>query len=199
MSKVNEENKFNLSAIWAYNDICKLKENAKKLLDKGKVYNQLLHHIINNPPSNSLKSLSTDSKLPYSKITSHILKIYGDIIESITNGESLIWGHKTVHFFCLHAYPGRTFLCVPIEHLPYPPSVSDNVTFHYFQEYVGTSSFFVSRIDHDFKDGTQEIYYSLETGFYSQYTEYEKDKYRNLDSSILRQYKEEWDNRNKRE
>ena len=63
-----------------------------------------------------------------------------------------------------------------IQDIPRLPRVGEQVNIPFFQEYMGTSSFYVNSIHHSFSDSEQFVFFELLGGYYNLFWHWRKDK-----------------------
>lgn len=150
---------------------------ARKLIGKGKDYDDLLEFLLMNDyyydedllfPK--MKDIQEQLNIPYTKLRKQLLKIYNELIEaSYEDG----FNFKELEYFFSMSYLDE-YISFSIKNLPVTPRVGENIEIPFFKEKLGTRNFYVESIQHELGDGKQCIHVRLKNGRYNRFWDIRK-------------------------
>jgi len=158
-------------------DISSMRNFARKLIGKGKRYDDLLEFLVENNyyydediPIPQIKEIQEHLNIPYTKLRKQLLEIYNDLIDSAYDDG---FHFNELEYFFSMSYLGE-YLSLTIKNLPVAPRVGENIEIPFFKEKLGTRSFHVESIEHELDDGKQCIYVRLKYGRYNRFWDIRK-------------------------
>lgn len=161
-------------------DLCSLINQTKHLLNNGKDYQILLKYLIKNnfwwdddKVFPTIKNLMAETNLSNSKVQRMIKQMYKDLV--LCGEEQLLIEFDEVEYIFGLSYFDKSYY-FSTRKLPFVPRVGENVNIPYFKNNVGTTSFYVNKIIHEFFDRTYSIYIQLNSGNYNKYWHIRKDE-----------------------
>lgn len=162
------------------NDIYSMREFAKKLLKRGKDYDELLNFLFaieededgyTNQPS--MKEIQAKLKKPYSTIRKHLNEIYSDLEKHDQLGIEFPI-KKVEYVFEMVYFQNRGYFT--INDLPAVPRIGESVRIPFLREKIGSDWFYVESIAHYLGDTTQTVNISLKPGSPNHYLRIAKDE-----------------------
>ena len=166
-------------------DICSLEKQANQLLTKDRPYANVLkvltkrnyHPVDENSSIPTLKEISAETGISYNKVRQYIRKIYEDLVLGSENDEILrLSFEKVIYGFSVRGIYKNSYVYFEVDHLPVTPRVGEEIELPFFNAFLGTYSFYVERVSHDFFAERQIVNIFLKPGSYSLYWHYQKDK-----------------------
>jgi hypothetical protein len=137
-------------------DIGSMQTMAKQLVGKGKPYEPILVELLKTDyyyeddlPLPSMKELSQITGIKYDKTRKLLRDLYFDIIYPEESGINFSV-NKVEYHLNLSYFNSRHYAI--INHLAIVPRVGENIRIPYFKAKVGTTSFYVRSIEHQFED-----------------------------------------------
>lgn len=174
---------FNYRAPEMLIDICSSRARASQLLQRGKDYNILLQHLLNNdyfredsqtvPTGKELMEQIGLTSYWYKK---YLNEIYHDLVIDHENPPS----QNVSGMQCLIYLSGREnkharFEINGIHHIP---QRGDMMSLPGFGSHLGSTYFYVTEVSHEFSEGRHIISVWAKSGFYNSYWELRKDRAR---------------------
>lgn len=162
-------------------DIVQMPSRARKLLGRNARYERLLQYLINlNYPENedchipSLKEIATVLDIKYDHVRKEIGMIYHDLNFDFDQPTIPFEFNRVLYEFSVKGI--QNVIWMEVTSLPVIPRVGENIDLPFFKAYLGTTSFYVESIQHDFRDNQQIIHFRLKDGRYNLYWHFRKDK-----------------------
>lgn len=168
---------YSISTKGMYRDIVSMRGSLSCFLNKGKEYEDLVKFIQEKrydenegPPL--IKDLVKESGVSNSKVTRYLKMIYKDVMEY----EDFIIDFHEVKYriWAKSNYFGSVIF--DMKYLPVVPRVGEKVELLYFSEKLGTSSFYVKKVQHKFHNGCQLIEIELAEGDYNLFWHFRLDE-----------------------
>lgn len=158
-------------------DISSMRNFARKLIGKGKGYDDLLEFLVANDyyydddvSLPRMKDIQEQLNIPYTKLRKQLLEIYNDLIDFAYEGGFHF--NELEYFFSMSYFD--QYLSFTIKNLPVAPRVGENIEIPFFKERLGTRNFYVESIEHELGDGKQCIYVRLKDGWYNRFWDIRK-------------------------
>jgi hypothetical protein len=179
--KVKKEEKPGYSSLGMIRDIQSMKSYAMKFLQKGKEYDQLLSYLLKDDFCGEdshmpdIKGITKELKLNYSKFKRLLNLIYEEIIADY---DHIFEFNEVEYVLAFENYHNREkkIKTITVKSFPFLPRIGESVELPYFNEYLGTTCFFVEKIHHQMMDNKLCIFISLKGGFYNLYWHWRKDE-----------------------
>jgi hypothetical protein len=121
----------------------------------------------------TMKEMANSTGIKYPKLRKLIKELYDRIFDNDELDFKFEFGKIEVIFF-FHYF--ENYAQIKFKKLTYLPKVGDQIDFSFVNAKVGTSMFYVNRIEHTFGDNTQKIYITLRPGYYNSYLHYRRQK-----------------------
>ncbi|MER2998956.1 hypothetical protein [Pontibacter populi] len=162
-------------------DIRAMRSGALKLVERNKAYSELLRQILcydfycgaNKLPT--LKEMATEAGIGINKARKYIQEIYHDLVLDDESRPEFRFS-KVSFAFLIRGDKREKFIGIEVSELPVMPRVGEGISLPFFSAYLGTTSFFVEEISHDFYEDCQIVNLWLKAGSYNSYWQYRKDK-----------------------
>jgi len=174
---MNEES---LSTKAIIQDISCMHRVAVNLLDRGKEYDGLLRHILDenyyydqHKRIPAIKDLLKEMGLSYGKIKRLLEMIYQDLLDQIDPSLHFDFQEVEYHFIISFYHHWHMF---KVKNLAVMPRVGEQVHVPFFKALVGIVSFHVKSIEHLFDDNKQIIRIDLKPFKYNLYWHYRLDE-----------------------
>jgi hypothetical protein len=162
-------------------NIGSMRKSALELSNKDKKYSGLLRQIVKDDffygegKVPSLKEVADRSGVSNSKARKLIEDIYNDLV--LEHESRAVFSFPKVRYeFLIRGSERSKFIGIDVEQLPVMPRVGEEVSLPFFSAYIGTTSFYVEEIMHEFEEDCQVVNIWMRAGSYNSYWHYRKDK-----------------------
>lgn len=161
-------------------DISAMRSQALQLLNRGKEYDDFLNYWLSkynywddDSSFPTLKEVSSETGLSNSKLKRFVKLIFDDLILGKDEGVEIIMNKIEYMFWMTYFDKSHVFI---VKDLPVVPRVGEEVDLPFFKNTVGTTSFYVESVKHEFQDAKQYVVIRLKSGEYNKYWHIRKDE-----------------------
>jgi hypothetical protein len=173
-SKMNKKPTYR--SIEIFIDLRHAKPTVAKLRNSEKGYDFLIDEImemVEGKPYPRNKDLQMKYNLQPAKLKKLIDTLYEDFHAAIFDNPDMMTIEKASYWIYGEGYKGHFgFSC----RLPVTPRVGEKLDLPFVRALVGTTSFYVSRIDHEIEGNEQLINITLKQGSYNRYFNFALDR-----------------------
>ncbi len=161
-------------------DILSIKEQVTRAFKDETKYKSFLDFLFAKDYLNddelefpSMKLVSESINLNYTQLSKLIKELYYRLFDDEVLNFKFDFKDVEIVFYIRYFENYAQFSC---KKLSYIPRVGEQVNLDFVNAKIGTSMFYVDRVEHSFKSNKQVVYISLKSGLFNQYLFYRKHK-----------------------